>query len=150
MYRGINSLTLDGKSRLAIPARYREPLVNYCEGRMVLTVDPDQCLLLYPAPEWEVIERKLAQLPSLNPSARGLQRLLTGYATDCDMDGNGRVLLPSMQREFAGIERSIVMIGQGNKFEIWDEAQWNSRRSEWLKAVKTGGALPPEMESLAL
>ncbi|MHB1950664.1 MAG: division/cell wall cluster transcriptional repressor MraZ [Acidiferrobacteraceae bacterium] len=150
MYRGINNLMLDGKSRLAVPARYREPLLNYCEGRMVLTVDPDQSLLLYPVPEWDVTQRKLTELPTLNPKARALHRLMSAYATYCEMDGNGRVLLPAMHREFAGIERAVVMIGQSNKFEIWDENQWNTRRAQWLEAIRTPGALSPEMEKLTL
>jgi len=150
MFRGVNSLTLDGKGRLAIPTRYREALVRDCEGHLVVTVDRDHCLLLYPLPEWEEIERKLTKLPSLNPQARRLQRLLIGHATECDLDGNGRILLPPPLRTFASLERAVVLIGQGNKFEIWDEQQWNVRRTEWLTEAAAPGALPAELESLSL
>ncbi|HET9122946.1 MAG TPA: division/cell wall cluster transcriptional repressor MraZ [Acidiferrobacteraceae bacterium] len=150
MLRGVTSLTLDGKGRMAIPTRYREELARYCEGRMVLTVDRDHCLLLYPLPEWEEIERKLVQLPSLNPQTRSLQRLLIGHATECEMDGSGRILLPPPLRGFASLEKDIVLIGQGNKFEIWDEQQWNARRTEWLAEVAVPGGLAPELESLSL
>lgn len=150
MLRGVNSLTLDGKGRVAIPTRYREELTRCCEGRMVLTVDRDHCLLLYPLPEWEQIERKLVLLPSLNPQTRSLQRLLIGHATECEMDGSGRILLPPPLRVFASLDKDIVLIGQGNKFEIWDEQQWNTRRAEWLEEVAVPGGLPPELESLSL
>jgi MraZ protein len=153
MFRGVNALNLDSKGRLAIPTRYREELVRTANGRVVITVNPvdrDHCLLLYPLPEWEEIERKLVKLPSFNASARRLQRLLVGHATEVELDGNGRVLLPPPLREFAGLDKSLVMIGQGNKFEIWDEANWNARRAEWLSAPEGEGALPDELGSLSL
>lgn len=149
MFRGVNSLTLDSKGRLAIPTKYREALMQHCEGQMVLTVDRDHCLLLYPLPDWEEIERKLVKLPSFNAQARRLQRLLIGHATECELDGSGRILLAPPLREFAGIEKSVVMIGQGNKFELWDETSWNARRSEWL-AAGDEGEMPAELGSLSL
>lgn len=150
MFRGVNSLNLDSKGRLAIPTKYRDTLVQHCSGRMVLTVDRDHCLLLYPLPDWEEIERKLVKLPSFNAHARRLQRLLIGHATECEMDGNGRILLSPPLREFAALEKAVVLIGQGNKFELWDEATWNTRRAEWLAAAGNGEDLPAEMESLSL
>jgi MraZ protein len=150
MFRGVNALSLDSKGRLAIPTRYRDTLVRQCEGHMVMTVDRDHCLLLYPLPEWEEIERKLVKLPSFNPQARRLQRLLIGHATECDLDGNGRILVPPPLRDFAGLDKGVVMIGQGNKFEIWDEAAWTARRAEWLSAGEGENELPPELGSLSL
>lgn len=151
MFRGVNPLTLDSKGRLAIPARYRDTLASHCEGKMVLTVDRDHCLLLYPLPEWEEIERKLIRLPSFNKQARRLQRLLIGHATECELDGNGRILLPPALREFAGLNKDVVLIGQGNKFEIWDAATWNARRAEWLEEGGEAFAdLPDELQQLSL
>ncbi len=150
MFRGVNTLNLDSKGRMAIPTRYRETLAQHCNGQMVVTVDRDHCLLLYPLPNWEEIERKLVKLPSFNPQARRLQRLLIGHATECELDGNGRILVPPPLREFAGLDKGVVMIGQGNKFEIWDETTWNTRRAEWLGAVDDGSELPPELGSLSL
>lgn len=149
MFRGVNSLTLDSKGRLAIPTKYREALLEHCQGQMVLTVDRDHCLLLYPLPDWEEIERKLVKLPSFNAQARRLQRLLIGHATECELDGSGRILLAPPLREFAGIEKAVVMIGQGNKFELWDEPSWNTRRAEWL-AAGDDGEMPAELGSLSL
>lgn len=150
MYRGVSSINLDSKGRMAIPTRYREPLVRQCEGQMVVTVDRDNCLLLYPLPEWEEIERKLVRLPSFNKQARRLQRLLIGHATEAEMDGSGRILLPPPLREFASLDKSVVLIGQGNKFEIWDEGIWSGRRDEWMAAEDEDGELPDELGSLSL
>jgi MraZ protein len=150
MFRGVNALNLDSKGRLAIPTKYRDELVRLANGRMVVTVDRDHCLLLYPLPEWEEIERKLVKLPSFNVPARRLQRLLIGHATEMELDGNGRILLPPPLREFAGLDKAVVMIGQGNKFEIWDETIWNTRRAEWLNAAEGEGELPDELGSLSL
>ena len=150
-YRGINNLALDAKGRLAMPARYRDRLLEGCGGRLVVTVDRDHCLLVYPLPEWEIIETKLVELPSLNKQARLLQRLLIGHATECEMDGQGRILLPTMLREFAGLTKKIVLIGQGKKFEIWDEDAWNDSQEGWLESVQGDeGDLPASLEELSL
>ncbi len=132
MFRGINPLTLDAKGRLAIPTKYRERLQAESGGRLVVTVDRERCLLLYTLPEWEEIERRLMRLPTLNRKVRRLQGLLIGHATDLELDGHGRVLLPAVLREIASLERKAVLIGQGNKFELWDEDAWNDRRERWL------------------
>ena len=150
MFRGVNALTLDSKGRMAIPTRYREQLARVCGGQMVLTVDRDHCLLLYPQPEWEEIERKIMKLSSFNKQTRKLQRLLVGHATECELDGNGRILLSPPLREFAGLNKGVVLIGQGNKFEIWDENTWNERRDVWLAEEEQELELSAELESLSL
>jgi MraZ protein len=154
MFRGVNTLSLDSKGRMAIPTRYRDQLARSCNGLMVLTInalDSDHCLLLYPQPEWEEIERKIMKLSSFNKQTRKLQRMLVGHATECEMDGNGRILLPPPLREFSGLNKEVVLIGQGNKFEIWDDGMWNTRRGEWLKDEGADDdKLPPDLESLSL
>lgn len=150
MLRGVNNITLDTKGRMAMPTRYRERLHERCAGQLVVTVDRDHCLLMYPLPEWEEIERKLVRLPSLNKQARRLQRLLIGHATECQLDANGRVLLPPPLREFASLNRQAVLIGQGNKFELWDEQIWNERRAVWLAEEDDELEMPDELESLSL
>ncbi len=151
MFRGVSTLNLDSKGRLAVPTRYREALARECEGRLVLTINhSERCLWLYPLPEWEQIERKLVALPSLDKSAERLKRILMGHATDCELDANGRVLIAPPLREFATLEKRAVLIGQGNKFEIWEEAHWNARRDEWLTQETDEGPLPVELESLSL
>jgi MraZ protein len=150
MFRGANKLTLDAKGRMVMPTRYRERLQERCGGKLVVTVDRDQCLLIYPLPDWEEIERKLMRLPTLNPQARRLQRLMVGHATDLELDGHGRVLLPPKLREFGLLTRDAVLIGQGLRFELWDEARWNERRDEWLASEETTTDLPSELETLSL
>jgi len=150
VFRGVNNITLDAKGRMAMPTRYRERLHERCDGQLVVTVDRDHCLLMYPLPEWEEIERKLVRLPSLNKQARRLQRLLIGHATECQLDANGRVLLPPPLREFASLDRQAVLIGQGNKFELWDEQVWNERRDGWLAEEDDELEMPDELESLSL
>ncbi len=150
-FRGINNIAVDAKGRMAMPARYRERLLESCGGRLVVTVDQDHCLLVYPLPEWEVIEEKLVDLPSLNKQSRLLQRLLIGYATDLEMDGQGRILLPAMLREYAGLSKKAVIIGQGKKLEIWDEQTWVESQEEWVAAVQADeGELPAALEELSL
>ena len=150
MFRGANKLTLDVKGRLAMPTRYRERLQERCGGKLVVTVDKDQCLLIYPFPDWEELERKLMKLPSLNPQARCLQRLMVGHATELDLDGNGRILLPPSLREYGLLSRDVMLVGQGMRFELWDETRWNERRDEWLASPDTATDLPAELETLSL
>jgi len=150
MFRGASQVTLDTKGRFAIPARYRDRLAEQCSGQMVTTVDRDYCLLLYPEPAWADIERKLDSLPSLNRQVRRLQRLMIGYATEVELDGHGRVRLPKELREFAGLERHMMLIGQGKKFELWDAERWNERRDTWLREETEEAGLPAELESLSL
>ncbi len=134
-----------------MPARYRESLLEGCGGRLVVTVDRDHCLLVYPLPEWEIIESKLVELPSLNKTARLLQRLLIGYATELEMDGQGRILLPAILRDFAGLKKKAVLIGQGKKLEIWDEDTWAESQEEWMASVQADdGDLPSALEELSL
>jgi MraZ protein len=149
MFRGANKLTLDAKGRLVMPTRYRERLQERCNGQLVVTVDKDQCLLIYPLPDWEEIERKLTKLPTLDPRTRGLQRLMVGYATDLELDGHGRLLLPANLREFGHLTRDAMLIGQGLRFELWDEARWNERRDEWLASADSASNLPGELDALS-
>ena len=150
MFRGVNAINLDAKGRIAVPTKYRDRLTQYSDGQMVVTVDRERCLLLYPLPDWEEIERKLVRLPSLNKQARSLQRLLMGYATECELDSQGRILLPLPLRSFAELDKHIVMIGQGKKFEIWDEAKWDEQCACWLALESSGDeTLPEELESLS-
>jgi MraZ protein len=133
MFRGINNATLDSKGRMALPARNRETVQLASDGKIVLTIDVNEpCLLLYPLPEWEVVQRKLEGLSNINPHARMLQRLLIGHATDLELDANGRVLIPNMLRDYADLEKKLVLVGQGNKIELWSEDHWRERMQAWL------------------
>lgn len=152
MFRGVSVLSLDAKGRIAMPTRYRAPLAERCEARLVVTREPDDpCLLIYPEPEWLEIEHKVMRLPSFHPMTRKLQRFLVGHATECEMDGQGRILIPPPLRGIAELDRRVMLIGQGNKFELWDEQKWNAGCEEW----KSQGALdpeklPPELQQFSL
>jgi len=151
MFRGVSALNLDDKGRLTIPTKYRDALREAGDGRVVVTVaDSERCLWLYPLPLWEEIEQKLVDLPSVNPVHQRLKRILIGHATDCEVDASGRVLLSPPLREFADLEKRSVLIGQGNKLEIWNEDLWNRRCEEWLQQAPESGALSVELESLSL
>ena len=138
---------------MGIPSRFRDVLSKRCDGRLVLTVNHtrEQCLWLYPLDEWDNVERQVANLPSFDPTAQELKRFLIGYATDCELDSIGRVRVSPLLREFAGLEKRVVLIGQRNKFEIWDESLWNKRCEEWLQQTEPGERqLPIELESISL
>lgn len=152
VFRGISNITLDVKGRMAMPTRYREPLQARCNGQLMITIDiHERCLLLYPQPDWDVIEVKLDDMHGVNQQIRRVQRLLLGHATEVEMDAHGRLLLPPPLRQFAGLDRQCVLVGQGKKLELWDEAAWTERREAWLRGETSGSAeLPPELESLPL
>ncbi len=148
MFRGATTVNLDSKNRLVVPTRYRDALLVNGGGRVVLTADPNQCLLLYPLPEWEPIEKKLNALSDFNPKTRSLKQLLVGYAHDMEMDGAGRVLLPPMLRKFAGLDKSVVLVGQGSKMELWNDARWEAQVGQAL--TFTDASMPPELEGFTL
>ncbi|MDH3386415.1 MAG: division/cell wall cluster transcriptional repressor MraZ [Gammaproteobacteria bacterium] len=149
-FRGVSNLSLDAKGRIVLPARYRERLVESCQGQLVVTIDTDQpCLLIYPLPEWELIEEKIEALPSFNPTTRRIQRLLIGHATEAEVDANGRMLLSNPLRDYARLGKKVVLIGQGKKFELWDESLWNERMEAWL-ADSGGDEMPGALAELTL
>jgi MraZ protein len=142
-FRGASNLSLDAKGRIVLPARYRERLLEICQSQLIITIDTQQpCLLIYPLPEWELIEEKIEALPSFNPATRRIQRLLIGHATEVEVDGNGRMLLATPLRDYAKLGKKVVLIGQGKKFELWDEQCWNERMGTWLS--ETGDADTPD------
>ena len=141
---------MDAKGRLTIPTRYREQILQSCNGEIVVTIDTEEkCLLIYPQPAWEDIQRKVESLPSFNVTGRRVQRLLIGHATDIPMDGSGRILITPPLREYARLEKKTVLLGQGNKLELWDEQIWAERRDAWLEA-QPGQDVPDELLTLSL
>ncbi len=151
MFRGVQHINMDAKGRMAIPLRQREPILSSCRGRLVLTIDTQSpCLIIYPFDEWERIEREVQQLPSLKPAIRRFQRLILGYATEVDLDASGRLLLPPSLREYGNFEKKLVLVGQGNKLEVWAEKLWFIERDEALSERQTVAALPEELISLSL
>ena len=136
MFRGECSLSMDSKGRLAVPTRYRDRLSEVCGGKLVVTISlMDKCLTVYPFPDWQRIEEEIRALPALDPQVRAISHLLIGHATECDLDGHGRILLPQSLRDFASLDKRVHMVGQVRKFELWNEDAWNARRDDLLGQV---------------
>ena len=134
-----------------MPARQREPLLAECAGQVVVTIDTQSdCLVIYPLPEWERIEAEIQNLPALKPAVKRFQRLLLGYATDLELDGNGRLLLPQPLRDYGQFDKKLVLVGQGNKLELWSEALWLSERDQALRESGPEAELPDELMTLTL
>lgn len=148
MFRGVAQLHLDSKGRLAVPTRHRDTLLERCGGRLVITADADRCLLMYPLPDWELIQQKLEGLSNLDPRVRELQRRLIGFAVDVDIDGAGRVLISPELRRFALLEKNVVLVGQGRKFELWNDERW-AQLIDNAGGFGAGG-LPAELEDFSL
>ena len=152
MFRGLHAINLDAKGRLAVPSRFREKLDLEAIKELVVTIDTESpCLLLYPLPSWEDIEKKLENLPSFNPATRRIQRLLIGHATELEIDNSGRILLPPLLRKHADLDKHIMFVGQGKKFELWDATQWETFCEKWLAEEANPEEQPPaELQSLSL
>ena len=148
MFRGVAQLNLDSKGRLAVPSRFRDGLIAQASGHLVVTADSDRCLLIYPLPDWEPIEQKLMSLSSFNVQIRELQRRLVGYAEDVVMDATGRILVPPALRRYAQLDKAVVLVGQGHKFELWNKDHWDELMEKG--GGPGAGGLPPELEGFSL
>ena len=125
MFRGNKGVKLDGKGRLSVPTQYRARLLDSSGGKMVVSPDHrSPCLNIHPLPQWEELEEKIGQLPG--PQQSVLRRFVIGRAQECEMDGNGRILLNQELCEHAGLEKGAVMAGVGNRLELWQEDAWQA------------------------
>lgn len=147
VFRGVTQVTLDAKGRLAIPSKHRDALSTN-GAPMILTVDPSRCLLLYPQREWEPIQARLMALASFDERTRGLQRLIVGHADDVDMDAAGRILVPPALRQYARLDKHVMFVGQGRRFELWDEAAWAQQTAQAITFPADG--LPPALADFSL
>jgi MraZ protein len=137
---------MDPKGRMAIPTRIRESLAESCAGRLVVTAHTqDRCLLVYPEPEWLELLPQIEALPSFNKAAQRVKRIMIGYATLLEVDGNGRILVPPTLREYANLDKKLMLVGQGKKLELWSEDSWVALLNE-----PADDELPEEMLSLSL
>jgi len=154
VFLGVSTLNLDAKGRIAIPAKHRETLAQACASRVVVTINPnrdDRCLWLYPENEWREIARNLSRLPPMIRQNQLIQRLMLGHASEVDLDGQGRVLLPNELREYAGLGKRVSLVGQMHKFEIWDEEIWSGSREQWLgEALTEEAGMSEELKGMRL
>lgn len=150
MYFGETAINLDAKGRLAIPMRYRDAIQEACEGRLVLTYSAfdNGALYLYPEKEWERVRDEVMQLSTFDRGHRSLQRKLVGSASTVEPDSNGRIQLPQTLRQVAGLEKKVVLLGMGNRFEIWNETVLNQKRIEEERSLDE--AASEEMTRLVL
>ena len=119
--------TLDTKGRLIIPAKFRETLGE----EFVISKGMDGCLFVYAGDDWNAFEQKLTSLPLINKEARQFARFFLAGAATVEVDKQGRILLPAHLREFAGLEKDVVVIGANTKAEIWDRARWEALNAAW-------------------
>lgn len=134
MFGGVTHLNLDPKNRIAIPARYRDVLQGQYSNRVTITLESPQCLLLYPEDVWVNVREKIQNLPtSSHPLVKSYQRLVLGYAETVEIDKAGRVLLSSSLKDLAHLEKDLVLVGLGNRFELWDKTKWADETNKALQ-----------------
>lgn len=131
MFRGLTKLNLDSKGRLVMPTKHRAALPAGFESRVVVTLDRAGCLAMYPMPEWARVEAQFERV-GMDPKVVALKRLVIGHAEELDIDGAGRVLLPQLLRDISQLDKAVMLVGQGNKLEIWAEARWVAERDQTL------------------
>lgn len=148
MFRGATNLSMDAKGRLTVPTKHRDALLTQSAGHLVLTAHPHGCLLLYPQPAWEPIQAKMMALSSFDRQSSSLQRLLVGYAEDITIDNAGRMLVSPALREFAQLEKDVMLVGQGSHFEMWNMSAWRKQ----LENITNGASveMPAELEGFSL
>jgi MraZ protein len=139
LFRGNTTVNLDEKGRFAIPTRYRELVQKSCDCHLIATVAVDErcvgmdgCLWIYPLPAWEKLEIKLSELSAFKKLSVKIKRFLIGYATECEMDAQGRLLLPEKLRKFANLDKKVVLVGNLNRFEVWNEDAWNKEEAQFM------------------
>ena len=130
VFQGASSLNLDAKGRLSVPTRHRDALVQAASGQLTITLNPDGCLMVFPRPEWESFRERIASLPV---SAQWWKRVYLGNAQDVEMDGTGRVLVAPELRQAAKLSRSVLLLGMGNHFELWDKAIYEQEQARAMQ-----------------
>ena len=137
MFGGVSYLNLDPKNRIAIPARYREELVATFGNRVTVTLESPKCLLIYPESNWHTVREKIQNIPNgAHPLVKSYQRLVLGYADTVELDKSGRILLPSALKKLVNLDKDVVLVGLGNRFELWDANNWQQETESALAASK--------------
>ncbi len=139
MFRGSFEHTVDSKGRVSVPSKFREIIADRYEGKLVLALDFDKCLTVYPLEEWERLEAKIRSLPAMKREVKDFMRFLLASATECELDKQGRILIPLAHREHATITKNVMVVGIIDKIEIWDAKAWEARHSQ--NGDKIGEAL---------
>lgn len=125
MFRGRFEYTIDEKGRTSLPAKFREVLSSNYDERLIVTTF-DNCLWAYPVAEWQAIEEKIAALPQFKPEVKALQRVFVSGAIECPLDKQGRMVVPPVLRDYAGLKKDIVFVGMTKRIEIWAQDKWKN------------------------
>ena len=143
MFQGETAITIDDKGRLAIPTSYRDLVARECGNRLVLTYNPFEAgsLYLYPQPVWERVRDQVNKLPRTKQTSRSFQLKLVGAATFVEPDGSGRISIPPSHRNATGIEKKAVLLGMGDKFELWSEQAHHAQIRQTLTDADLGEGL---------
>lgn len=144
MFRGRYRHALDAKGRLSIPSKFREVLAEQFDERLIVT-NFDQCLWGYPVPEWRELERKVGALPQFMEEVKALQRVFISAAVECPIDKQGRILLPPELREYAAIDRDVVLVGMTKRIEIWSKERWGEIFNAAQEKLESLGAKLAEL-----
>lgn len=141
MFRGQYEHTLDSKGRVSLPARFREALdsldlIAQSAGHLILTRTFHPCLVLYPMDTWLGFEEKLRRLPQLDPRVELIKRIFIANATECTLDGQGRLLVPPLWRAALNLEREVTWVGQLDTIQLWSRAQWQQTQEQALSDPK--------------
>jgi len=129
MFKGRFEHLIDGKGRLSIPSRFRETLNERYDSRLVVTTY-DNCLIAYPLAEWQKLEEKISLLPEFKKDTKAFLRFFYSSATDCAIDKLGRILLPQTLRDYAKLEKDVVLIGAFRHMEIWSKPLWDAAEAQ--------------------
>ena len=143
MFQGETAITIDDKGRLAIPTSYRDLVAGACGNRLVITYNPFEsgCLYLYPQPVWERLRDQVNALPRTKKNSRLLQLKLIGAASFVEPDGSGRISIPASHRSACAIEKKAVLLGMGDKFELWSEQAHHAQIRQTLTDADLGDGL---------
>lgn len=130
MFRGSFEHSVDAKGRVSVPAKFRDIIADRFDGRLVMALDFDHCLSVYPLEEWEKLEEKIRSLPMMQKEVKEFMRFFFSSATECELDNQGRILIPPALRERAGINKAVMVVGIINKIEVWDVKAWQDRQAQ--------------------
>lgn len=144
MFRGWHDHTIDHKGRISIPSKFRETLEDHFSPQLVITFF-EKCLVAYPQEEWQHLERKVSSLPQLKPQVRHFERYFISGAIHCEVDKQGRILIPPILREYAEIEKDVVFVGMLKKIEIWSKPKWKEAFEESKKQFSQSGDILAEL-----
>jgi MraZ protein len=146
MFRGRSTHLIDSKGRVSIPTRFRDLLKTNGDPRLIVT-NMEQCLAAYPYKEWEEVEAKIGQLSQVDRDIRSFKRFFVSGACECNLDSQGRILIPPPLRDYATLEKEVILAGQLKYFEIWDKAKFEE---ELTKSINNLSVLEDKLASLGL